>query len=123
MARSVSVPRQAAYVAYQSFPDDCDAFDFSNSIEDLRSALMAAFPSVCEADRWASREDRIIASNQHADFGVSEYGGLVSIWVISNEGTPLAAAWVDQVEVKFRAAVAGCFGQDLRKQGSFSNGE
>ena len=123
MGRSVSVPRNAAYAAYQALSDECDGDDFSWLVDDLRSVLKSAFPSVSESDRWAGREDRVIACNRHADFGISEYCGLVSVWVIPNEDSPLASAWVDKVEVKFRAAVAGCFGQDLRKQGVFSNGE
>ena len=56
MGRSVSVPRNAAYAAYQALSDECDGDDFSWLVDDLRSVLKSAFPSVSESDRWAGRE-------------------------------------------------------------------
>ena len=126
MARSVSVPCNAQYVAYQAFDGD----DFDWHVDDLRSAITDAFPYVTEDSEWVGREDRAIASNQYAYFGVSEYCGLVSVWVVPRENDyaddgryGLRNHWISQIETKFRKTVAGCFGTDLYRQATFSNGE
>ena len=126
MAPSVSVPCNAQYVAYQAFDSD----DFDWRVDDLRSAITTAFPSVTDDSEWVGREDRAIASNGYAYFGVSEYCGLVSVWVVPRENDyaggswyVLRDRWISQIEAKFRRTVAGCFGTDLYRQGTFSNGE
>lgn len=170
MARSVSVPRNTAYVSYQSFSVDrfycsecnetfnefktiedeedegcvvnvcphCDGSDdtcyeengqdaFDSSIDYVFECIKTAFPSVVKDDKWLDREDHAIASNSFAYFGVSEYCGLVAIWVTPVEDRDVNPAlqerWIDSIGPKFKEAVGGCFGTNLIKQGTFSNGE
>lgn len=130
MARSVSTPGDAVYVAYQAFECEDDDFasdDFSDGIDNLRYALKAAFPSTYDADWWSGRENHIVAENDFAAFGVSEYCGLVAIWVVPKpqDGATngLRNRWLSSIQQKFRTAVAGCFGVDLLRTGVASNGE
>lgn len=167
MARSVSVPRNTAYVSYQSFEtdnfycmgcngtfivfackeddegehvnvcphcgaskDECyrddgqDAFD--SSLDYVFECIKKAFPSVVKDDKWLDREDHALASNSFAYFGVSEYCGLVAIWVTPVEDCEqpgLQERWFDSIGPKFKEAVSGCFGTNLVKTATFSNGE
>lgn len=162
MGRSVSYPSNAQVITFKSFhgaPCDCsdatsalseedvaecedcggsgwiDGFsDFDDLIEDFREYLKTLFPSVEQADSWIGREDHVLASNKLARFGMSEYCGLVSYWIVPNEYegsnpdepyyssnrdiSALSQRWVSQVADKFVAA----FGE-LSKIGSMSNGE
>lgn len=122
MARSVSVPYGAAVVAYDHVDtSDWDEFDAQwewEYIEDDAVNRMAEIsPSMSDDDGWLGREDKILASNGHAKFGMSEYCGLISYWLVP-EDNDLARHWVEQVRAKFLEA----FGT-LRKIGQFSNGE
>lgn len=127
MGRSVSVPRGAASVVYEACEFE-DSWGFEEAIEDLRGCLMRAFPSVTEDDRWLDREDHVIASNRFAQFGVSEYCGLVSIWMVPVDNDyadthGIRDRWIESVDAKFRKVASGCFGVGLNKLGTFSNGE
>lgn len=103
-----------------------DSDDFDMLIDDFRDRLRVMFPSVVEADDWIGREDHVLAENKLARFGMSEYCGLVSYWIVPKESgyysddqiEPLAKRWVASIADKFVAA----FGE-LTKVGSFSNGE
>ena len=133
MGRSVSTPCHAEHVSYQTF-DDADDEDsnwqFKYAIENVQDALYAAFPSVSEDLQWVGREDRSVASNQFAYFGISEYCGLVAVWVLPRDNDYAEAGWcnlrdrwIAQIGPKFEKTVSGCFGTDLRSMGRFSNGE
>jgi hypothetical protein len=110
-----------------------DSDDFDELIEDFRSQLRSMFPSVEEADDWIDREDHVLAENKLARFGVSEYCGLVSYWIVPKEYSgpkgqfyyssdrdisAISTRWVKSIADKFVAA----FGE-LSKVGSMSNGE
>lgn len=128
MGRSVSVPSRAQLVAYAPLELDEDyELDFeSEVIEPLRYQLTKAFPSLYEDDDWLDREDHVILKNRHAQFGISEYCGLLSIWAVpynDDEQAGLHAAWLGQIAAKFGAVVQATFGTRLVKCGSFSNGE
>lgn len=127
MGRSVSYASGSVAVAYRTH--DCEEdFDFQWYIEDLQESGRAAFPSMQACDVWIDREDRAILENNLAYIGISEYCGLVSVWLLPKEFTGgydddarnanLAAAWCAKVKPKFMAM----FGE-LRKVGQFSNGE
>lgn len=157
MGRSVSTPTNAAVVAYthieSSVPCDCSddtsalsaedradcidcggtgeintSFAFDDLIDDFRYTLRDMWPSVDEADSWIGREDHVVAENQHAQFGISEYCGLVAYWVVPRESSfrwgpesqidGLSAAWVKRIAPRFLKT----FGQ-LEKIGTASNGE
>lgn len=105
--------------------------EFQGSRDYFVSRLTAAFPSVTACDEWVGREDHAVADNSHAYFGISEYCGLVAMWVLPKEvdlyyadsaWQGLRNAWCKSIERKFRSIAGDCFGQALRRQGSFSNG-
>ena len=129
MARSVSTPSNTVYTEYCSFDGDSDDFEFYR--DDLQSALCRAFPSVSKCNEWVGREDRAIAENSFAYFGVSEYCGLVAIWCAAKEPgyyenagfEGLRDRWLNQIAGKFSKATRGSFGQALVQTGRFSNGE
>ena len=132
MGRSVSYPT-GAVVAFATLElDDFDecGFDFDWFVDDLRRRASEAFPSLEAHDGWRGREDRILMRNAFADFGVSEYMGLVAIWIVEREDgayldadwrtarSPLAQRWLQQIAPRFDAL----FGE-LDLFGRFSNGE
>lgn len=119
MGRSVSTPSNCALVAYASF--DADDGDWEDYMEDLRSAMAHMAPSMWNDDGWAGREDRVLMRNCHAEFGVSEYCGLVAVWLRVRPDAAheaLASSWCETVAKRFRRT----FGQ-LQKIGTASNGE
>lgn len=105
---------------------DNDGWRFEQLVEDFRSHLKELFPSVEPADEWIGREDHVLAKNKLAKFGMSEYCGLVSYWIVRNDDWPydsdvseaFSKRWIASIEDKFVKA----FGE-LTKIGSFSNGE
>ncbi len=122
MARSVSIPCGALDVAFASFMgDEEDAtFEFSDRIADMQSALKARYPSLETCGRWIGREDYACLQNGFCSIGVSEYNGLVAVWIIPNIDNPFALRWCDKVDLK---PAAECFGPRLNRLGTFSNGE
>jgi hypothetical protein len=132
MGRSVSYPR-GAIVAYAPTPCDDDycarcvdavadcecepddqmhiesQTDWDWLKDGLRMRAKALFPSLWEADDWRGREDHTLARNSLVDFGVSEYCGLMAVWIaprtdLENAGSKyLAARWMAQVTPKFLA--------------------
>jgi hypothetical protein len=130
MARSVSTPSNTVYTEYNSC-DFEDSYEFDMAVENLQDALRSAFPSVSACSEWLDREDRAIAENSYAYFGVSEYCGLVAVWCAAKDPDyyanggfeALRDRWIDQIEGKFRAAARGSFGQALVQTARFSNGE
>lgn len=132
MGRSVSFPT-GAIVAFATFeladPEDSH-FEFDWFVDDLRRRAHEAFPSLEEHDGWRDREDRILMRNAFADFGVSEYMGLVAIWIVEREDgasldadwrtarSPRAQRWIQQIARRFDSE----FGE-LDLLGRFSNGE
>lgn len=105
--------------------------EFEYGLEDFQRQILEAFPSASTCDELLDREDHAIAENRFAYFGVSEYCGLIAMWVAAKEGPwygdpgweALRDRWLSQVQQRFRKAANGCFGQGLYKVGTFSNGE
>lgn len=128
MSRSVNYLDGADQVIYLSAHEVEDEFDWDLFQENIVEGLKAEFPSLEDADGWDNRETRIVLENRLAEIGISEYCGLVSVSIrakyqdgndYAEEASlaPLAAAWVSRIGDRF-----GKFG-DLRKVGTFSNGE
>lgn len=122
MGRSVSVPSDAFAVSYQQFDGEED-FDWEFFIDDIKEQVKSEFPSFEDADFWLDREDHALLENRFAYFGVSEYCGLVSLWLVlkdelDDRDYALAQGWANRVKSSFEKK----FGT-LRKVGSFSNGE
>lgn len=127
MARSVSTPRGAVHVAFASY-DSEDSDDFQWYMDDFAATVCKAFPSTARCDDWPGREDHALAQNGFAQFGVSEYCGLVAMWVLPLDddyatSTGLRDRWIDSIGPKFRKIAGNCFGVALNRVGSASNGE
>jgi hypothetical protein len=119
MGRSVSVPISAELIAYAPLEDDVD---FLHDVTlPLSAALQLKYPSLREDDRWIGREDKALLSNSYATFGVSEYGGLLAVWVIPAD-VPRAQHWVASITDSFNAIVVRTFGKRYARQGTMSNG-
>jgi hypothetical protein len=123
MGRSVSYPRDAV-VTFGTFEGE-DEWDWRDLISDFRSEVKRLFPSATNCDEWIGggrSEDHAVMENGHAYFGVSEYCGMVSYWVVAKPDyygdiSPLAEAWIAKIAPRF----TNSFGT-LRKVGVFSNG-
>ncbi len=118
MGRSVSYATGSQVVTFRDIDGDDDDFDYL--VDDFRDQLRYLFPSVVAVDEWIGREDHVLAENKLARFGISEYCGLVSYWIVpvDSDLEPLAKRWIDSIADKF----VKTFGE-LSKVGSFSNGE
>jgi hypothetical protein len=119
MGRSVSYPT-GAVVTFANV-EIADEFDYDDLVYDFRQHLKFLFPSVDDTSEWLDREDHAVAENGHAWFGMSEYCGLVSYWMVAKDhmgdNPNFAEHWVNQVADKFTSN----FGT-LKKVGVFSNG-
>ena len=132
MGRSVSYP-SGSFVAFTLLEveesDDWE-FEYEWLQGDLVERAMRLFPSLTPHDGWRGREDRILARNAFADFGVSIYGGLVAVWIAERDDgfhwdadwqtarSPRARRWLAQIALRFDAE----FG-DYDCLGHMSNGE
>lgn len=131
MGRSVSTPTGTVYVAYAALDGECDHDDFDWHLEDFQRQMLEAFPSMSECDEWPGREDHALAENRFCQVGVSEYCGLVAMWMREKDADwdqgagweALRDRWLSQVQQRFRTAAKGCFGQALYSVGRASNGE
>ena len=124
MGRSVSVPYRAEAVAYTAIdPDNVEDFQ-DEVIEPLVYSLKKAFPSLYPDDEWLDREDHVILRNRLGLFGISEYCGLLAVWIVpADEESNLSAPWCARAEAKLGAVVADVFGSRLAKVATASNGE
>lgn len=125
MGRSVSYPSNAivAFTHLEADEDDTEGWAFVDFSQDYAEQLGCLFPTVEGPNRetWLGRENRVIASNRHAHFGISEYCGLVATWVVVREDAEqpgLAERWVASIAPRFLKT----FGT-LHKIGTASNGE
>ena len=126
MSRSVSVPKEAVLVVYESLDEYLDeSLDESLwefYIEDLEARALSLWPSLTKCDIWLGNEDHALLENDLAFFGVSQYGDLVSIWMVPKDSwdsfPQLAENWLNRIEANFNKE----FGT-YEKIGSFSNGE
>lgn len=134
MGRSVSTPSNCVYVSYATFECEDAEFasdDFEYYRDDFADQMCKAFPSVSKCDEWLDREDHAVAENQFAYFGVSEYRGLVAMWVAAKDADyrdgagweALRDNWLSMIQQKFRKHAQTCFGQALYSVGRASNGE
>lgn len=150
MGRSVSYPR-GALVAFTEFDwvqecGECDGFgtdelgaecldchgsgtiqmdgyDWDAFCDDLTYRARSLFASLSPDDRWIGREDRVLASNGFAHFGVSEYCGSVAVWLVPREdvggsGEVLARNWINGVARRFENEFSTMY-----RLGVMSNGE
>ena len=133
MGRGVSYPSNCSVVCFRAFEiedsEDTDlaAIKFDWFIEDTRGMCRECWPSMCTCDKWLDREDHAILENNHCYIGISEYCGLISIWLLSkaedlacsgySDSPNLADYWCSQISKKFEEM----FG-NLVRLGTMSNG-
>lgn len=121
MGRSVSYANGSIAIAYTTL--DIEGEDFFEStflddtIEDVQEYAPTLWPSFLKCDKWLGREDHAVLENSLAYIGVSEYCGLVSIWLAPKD-EPFAENFCSQIKEKFLKT----FGT-LNKVATFSNGE
>ena len=125
MGRSVSYPSRAEQVIYVDASELQDADDFQWAIEEFQQEGVRKFPSMSKCNTWVGREDHALLENKVAYLGVSEYCGLVSVWVVAKDDRygncqPLAGHWASKINLD---RLATCFGYKLNHQGTMSNGE
>jgi hypothetical protein len=135
MGRSVSYANGSEVVIYahvEEVYDDEDNYDefgtqfaWDCAIENLVDYSTEAFPSLNTCDEWLGREDHAILENKLVYVGVSEYCGLVSVWVVpkDNEYYALGVASANNMKAKLEQIVQNAFGVRLNQIGRFSNGE
>lgn len=129
MGRSVSYAGGSVHRLYFSV-DISESWQWDDLIDQLKDELRIAFPSLYAPDRkWLGREDRALLCNDHAYIGVSEYCGLVCVWMTprheheARDSTALADNWIASVEARFTKAASRCFDTRLIRKGTMSNGE
>ena len=113
------------------FSEQDDSLLWDDFSEDLTLRLQEAFPSLEKESKWLGREDKAYLSNKYVYVGLSEYCGLVAVWVAAKDADYRASAsweamrdrWVASIEKKFSKTVAKSWGVPLNKVGTFSNGE
>jgi hypothetical protein len=132
MGRSVSYPcgSLVAFTVLEVEDSGMWHFEYEWLRDDLAERATRLFPSLEPHDGWRGREDRILARNAFADFGVSIYGELVAVWIVERDDgsyrdadgqtarCPRAQHWLAQIARRFDAE----FG-DYDCLGHFSNGE
>ncbi len=128
MGRSVSYATGSQVITFRHLEPTDDEHDFEAIVDDFRDHLRYLFPSTYDVDEWIGNEDHVLAENKLARFGISEYCGLVSYWIVPKETphewdyygpfvAPLAKRWIASIADKFVAA----FGE-LSQVGTMSNG-
>ena len=135
MGRSVDYLSRAEHVAYiNNAVDNDETTDYFIARENwnwfkegLVELLQKRCPSLEEVDEWDGRETHIFLENLHAQIGLSEYCGLVSLSIRINDTNfrcngQLAFGWINQVWPKILTDLDKRY-HTLTKLGSFSNGE
>ena len=134
MGRSVDYLSRAIHVVYISNATDTDEsvdeYIAQENWQWFKEALVEQLQEVCPSldtcKRWEGTETQIILENDHAEVGLSDYCGLVSVSIRVHEGyytkENLARHWINQVWPKIITALDKRY-TTLRKLGTFSNGE
>lgn len=133
MGRSVSYASGSiakAYYYVDWVEDDQDTNDmlWEDFLYDVREQAQALFPSLTPCDEWLGNEDRAILENTFCYVGVSEYCGVVCLWLVPKEFETyypdeqqkenLSKRWLENAKQKFDANLG-----DYNKVATFSNGE
>jgi hypothetical protein len=106
-----------------------DAFD--DTLEDFKSEVLRVFESAHEDDSWLDREDHALAANRFVWFGISEYCGVVALWMAPKEAPydspasweALRDNWMRQAWPKFKKLANSCVPEPMVRLGTMSNGE
>lgn len=130
MGRSVSYAMGSEIVVYLDFKEPYEWDDFVDSLYEI---LTDKYKSLTKCDEWVGREDHAILENELIHIGISEYCGLVSLWVVPKSGDfytvntekfYLARNYCNQIEKGFRNLILQHFPRCVyTRLGTFSNGE
>ncbi len=125
MGRSVSRPHNAVAVAFRTLtaepwedeegkthePDAEDyRFEFDHIVEWVRDASRDMWGSFVLCDKWIDCEDHVLLQNDLAYIGISEYCGMVSIWLVprtddyygyDDKHVNFCVPWCNQIADKF----------------------
>lgn len=128
MGRSVSYPSGSEVVIYSHFDysDDeyVDQYRFDDCVNELSHLLIKQFPSLYESEEYIGREDRAFVENDLVYIGLSEYCGIISVWVKpKDQYYDFGCRFARQIENKLKQIINDVFGIRLTKTGTFSNGE
>jgi len=139
MGRSVNYLDNAEVVLYFPFEggqdengnydEFCAELEWDDIKENLISEIKAKLPSYYEVDKWGNRETRIILENSLCSIGISEYCGLVSLSVAPRQNDydawheSFAVRHANQIESTLEKVLCELGLKNLRKVGTFSNGE
>jgi hypothetical protein len=122
MGRSVDYLSRAHKVLFLHPELGEGSWAWDDFMEDVTNLLQGSFPSLNESEDYDGGEVRIFLRNRRAEFGVSEYCGLVSISARPLEcNQALGERWLDSIWPKVTELMAPW--TPLRKIGTFSNGE
>lgn len=132
MARSVYVPCDSSWVFYlypNRLGEDSNTFgemeeDWDDFIENLQYIFQNKFKSLSKCDRWIQHEGHIILENTHADIGISDFCGCVSVWCISHDGENLSENWCVEIKKSVSKMLLKMFPNEMMVSlGRCSNGE
>lgn len=136
MGRSVSSPHNVAVVLYSVLPEDFDSDMWQDECERFVESVQRRFKSMYAIDwrsrhAWVGREDRALCENSFAYIGVSEYCGLVALWILPKDPDWYANAgwealrdnWIESVRGSFEKITDGWFGRACQHVATASNGE
>ncbi len=130
MSRSVSYASGSIAIAYRQF--ECDdmadsQYEFEYLIDWIRETAKANWTSLVNCDSWLGNEDHAILENDFAHIGISEYCGLVSVWLVdkselyngySDSHATLCIPWCNKIAPRFLETFS-----EYRKIATASNGE
>ena len=122
MGRGVSIPSGAEIVCYQH-REFKEQWDWDEYLEEVSEICKSFWPSLEQVDQWIDNENHVILENDLVKIGLSEYGGMISIWIIPkqfdgyDDYSGLTFHWISQIEPKF----TDTFGE-LHLDGHMSNG-
>jgi hypothetical protein len=131
MGRSVNYLNNARYITYLNF--ECEEDEIDWAWDDFKDSVIECFSSFKtlsppSSKTWDNNETVIILENAHAEVGISEYCGCVSVSIRTNENDApvkigLAERWIDTIWPKVLNKLTESFPKDhLMRVGGFSDG-
>lgn len=96
MSRGVSYATGSCAVTYYDvswmgqldngdFDSDLNHIHFYDFLGYLKENLKKEYPSLVDCDEWLSNEDHVILENYFVQVGVSEYCGMLSLWMVEQD--------------------------------------
>lgn len=100
-------------------------------VTDSFDIFTEAFPSLSSCDSWLDREDHALLENRFCHIGISEYCGVVAVWLVGKEPDwrdgpgweALRDRWLASVRPRFEKLANSILPSAMVRMGTFSNGE